>query len=471
MPTFGLGIGLVGESAYLPLQQQDFQEVCATFHANSGSIIDLRPFIVNGTFSPSASAVWAYQLHRATAQITGNPVQAMVASNVALIYSNVYGPREDVIGVMFDRGFATFDDPNDSAHYTSLPREGCAIFLGAIAGARTPATEQYRQAYYTTIHELGHLFNLMHRAGRSYMAQSGGGTSAPSEGFWQFVNEEKDWLARAGIDFNVWPGGAPFRDPAGAISAFDSALAARNFLSMSLSLSRHSFTYNEPAELTIQLKVLKGAPRGGLELPDEIDPGYARFNLWITDPDGERRRYKPINHYCPSQSTIVVKWGSPFVRDLSIHGQSGGFTFDKHGTHQIMAELKLGDAGTLVSNVVELEIRPPETFASVDQDMLNSRKVQSFLFYRDCDYLKDAMTLSKEVGALSHSPLKASLDYALARYMKTSAKTQPDRDELQGLSLMHANQAMDESRYLGVRQCMHLTGLLSASDSRIAPEQ
>tara|TARA_R110002072_G_scaffold207524_6_gene365085 strand:- start:1232 stop:1636 length:405 start_codon:yes stop_codon:yes gene_type:complete len=112
-----------------------------------------------------------------------------------------------------------------------------------------------------------------------------------------------------------------------------------------------------------------------------------------------------------------------------------------------------------------------DTFASVDQDMLSSAKVQSFIFYRDCDQFKDAMTLSKEVDALSHSPLKAALDYALTRYMNTCAKTQPGRDELQGLSLTHANQAMDESQYLGVRQCMHLTDLLLASDSRIAPEQ
>lgn len=464
MATFGLGIGLVGEDTYFPLKDFDFREICATFYAHSDSAINFSPYSVPNVFSPTASPTRAYQLHRATAQITGNPVNAHYAANVALIYSNIYGPRADVIGVMFDRGFATFDDPNDAQRYTSLPREGCAIFLGAIFGARTPETEQYRQAYYTTIHELGHIFNLIHRAGRSYMAQSGGGTSAPTEGFWQFVKEETKWLAHADTDPNVWPGGAPFRDPSGAISAADSTLVARDFLSMEISLSRNSFAYNEPAELTIQLKALPGTPSYGIELPDEIDPGYARFNLWITDPDGEQRRYKPINHYCPAQSVIVVKRRLPFIRDLSIYGQSGGFTFTKHGAHQIVAELILGDANTVLSNTIEMEIKPPETFASVDQDMLASAKVQTFLFYRDCDQVQDGFTLSEAVGAASHLPLKASLDYTLARYMRGCAQTQPGRRDLEDLSRLHANRAMDASRYLGLKQRMHLTDLLSELD-------
>ena len=458
MANLGLGIGLVGAGAYVPLQVHDFQEISATFYADSNSAINLVPYNTGGIFSPTVNSVSAYHLHRATEKITGNRVGSV--ENVALIYSNSYSPKSDVIGVMFDRGFPTWDDPNNLRSYTILPREGCAVFLDAINMARMPELEQYRQAYYTTIHELGHLFNLLHRSGYSYMAQSGGGTNAPSSSFWKFVNDEKNWLSRAGIDPNVWPGGEWFRDQSGSISSADSALPLKEYLSLYLSLSRSAFAYNEPVELTMELKSLQGAPRDGIELPDEIDPGYTRFDIWITEPDGERRRYKPINHYCPTGSTITIKRRTPFVRDLSVYGQSGGFTFSKHGRHAIEAVLRLDENEKIVSNVVEFEITPPERLSTTDRSMLSSAKVQSFLFYRNCDQLKDGFKLSEQIREVTHAPLKASLDYTVARYMNACVATHPDRAKLERLSLEHANRAMDGSQHLGHKQRIHLSSII-----------
>ena len=461
MATFGLGVGLVGADAYIPLDNDDFDEIIATFYMSSDAAIYFDPYFESDAHAPNAYPVRAYQLHRAAGAITGNDIHAGYAENIALIYSNSYGPRSDVIGVMFDRGFATFDDPSELPLYTALPREGCAVFLDAINAARTPATEQWRQAYYTTIHELGHLFNLLHRAGRSYMAQSGSGANAPTDGFWQFVNDEEKWLAGAEVDVNVWPGGSPFRDPTGAISSADTAIAAKDFLSLQISISRDIFAFNEPVELTISLRAMKGSPAGGIEVPDEIDPGYERFAVWITDPDGEKRRYRPINHYCPSRANIVVKYRHPFVRDLSIYGQSGGFTFQKHGVHKIEAVLALSENEAVHSNAIELDITPPASLDTVTQDMLDSVSVQSFLFYRDCDQINDGYTLSSEVADIAHKPLKASLDYTLARYLDACAAANPRLKRAKGLKTTHAQRAADNAEYLGARQKNHLSKILT----------
>ncbi len=461
LASFKLVVGRAGAGTTIPFDDVDLQQISNTFFADSNRAIDLELEYASEIASPNAAKVHAYQLHRAAARLTGNPVNVDRVDRVALIYSNAYAPRAGVIGVMFDRGFATADDPNDAPRYTSVPREGCAVFLDTIAGARDPDVERSRQAYYTTIHELGHIFNLVHRHGYSFMAQSGGGRKAPSDGYWKFVKSEKDWLEAAETDPWVWPGGGEFRDSSGRLSSGDQTGNNANPLSLAISISRSSFAFNEPVELAIEIGLAKETAPGTFEISDEVDPGYDRFNIWIIDPDGEKRRYRPINHYCPSRSVIELTKRRPFTRDISIFGQSGGFTFTKHGVHFIQAVLDLGDEGDLVSNNLEIEIVPPGKRASLDKDLLASSRVQSFLFYRDCDQMKDALNISSQIEFVGDPPLRASLEYTLARYLNACAPVEGVRDDLRKLSVKHAQRAADEPRFLGRQQMRHLSRILS----------
>jgi hypothetical protein len=88
---------------------------------------------------------------------------------IAVLYGGFYAHHEAAFGVMFDAGYlpeaAEFNINNPLVE--GRPREGCAVFLGAIAKARArlpgPELDDFdRQVLFTTIHELGHVFNLEH---------------------------------------------------------------------------------------------------------------------------------------------------------------------------------------------------------------------------------------------------------------------------------------------------------------------
>ena len=77
---------------------------------------------------------FAFDLHAATRTLTGHVGTGRVTT-VAVLYADRYGPHRDALGLMFDRGFVTDDDPGGPS-FKAVPREACAVFLGAIAAAR-----------------------------------------------------------------------------------------------------------------------------------------------------------------------------------------------------------------------------------------------------------------------------------------------------------------------------------------------
>lgn len=455
MPRLGLAVGCIGQGSTIPLTPDVLGGIINRFFVASKGAIDLDPRMFPEVSEPARPAVSAYYLHRETAKLTENATVDTGVRRIALLYSNFYAPEPSAFGVMFDRGFATSDDPNSSSQATGVAREACAVFLGAIDRLKSPANEKMRQVVYTTTHELGHVFNLIHRAPPdppNLMMRSPSGTRAPTDAFFDFVDLDREWLSRAGVDRNVWPGGLPFRDRAGAESGDLPLRRTSNPLQLSISSSRQEFPLNEPIELAIRLSLRPKSRAALVSVPDEIDPGYPSFRIWIEDPDGELRLYRPINRYCSAGRALAVTRAHPFSRDISLFGQSGGFTFSKLGVHHVTCELVL-PAATLRSNRVPLHVLPPRDDRTIDIALVHSRRVQRLFFYRQVDHVKDALNLADQANDVASKPLAGFLRYSIARCLGSADKTPA---QLVRLARENAERALDLRDFLGMRQVHHL---------------
>lgn len=287
-------------------------------------------------------------LHNKLAQLTNNPLHGIGldgVSRVGLILADRYTPEPAALGFMFDSGFRVNDGPEDE-DFLNIPREGCAVFLGRIDEIHPDDDTEYNdQVGYTAVHELGHVFNLWHiDAPKSFMVRR---TSVAPIGVYNFATEHRQFLRRGDEELErskyVRPGGTKFgrigdADAPGREDAFDAEPKSKLPLVLSVKPSQSEFFRFEPVELDIRLSWKQNTP---LVLPNEIDPGYERFAIWITGPDGERHRYAPPNRYCSSTKKVRVIKGEPFQRDVSIFGQSGGYTFTQAGEHRIEASLRV----------------------------------------------------------------------------------------------------------------------------------
>src|SRR6185503_9038109 len=135
------------------------------------------------------------RLHQGLKRLTRNRANEPRVLRIGLIFANRYAHGGGgTLGAMFDRGFATDDDAFGGENQFQLPREGSALFLGAIQAIRPSSDEFLTQTFFTAVHELGHLFNLLHSSGTNYMAQSRlDRTHEPD--YFKFSQAQVGWLS------------------------------------------------------------------------------------------------------------------------------------------------------------------------------------------------------------------------------------------------------------------------------------
>jgi hypothetical protein len=120
--------------------------------------------------------------------------------------------------------------------------------------------------------------------------------------------------------------------------------------------------------------------------------------VWITEPDGERRRYRPTEQYCPSHRRLALEPGGPFQRDLTLFGSAQGYTFRKAGVHRIEAVFTPRRGAAVRSNAVEMLIKPPKPDSGKYCDLertFTQQGVARLLYYRQ------AQPESREVAELA----------------------------------------------------------------------
>jgi hypothetical protein len=184
----------------------------------------------------------------------------------------------------------------------------------------------------------------------------------------------------------------------------------------------------------VELELQLHAPEvleGSYEVPDELDPGYRRFVVWIEEPSGERRRYRPTKHYCSNRATIALEEGKSIRRDLSIFGQSGGLTFRHAGVHRVWADFQLPGGDVISSNKLEFEILPDlfgDRRARRRQEELRElfRKAAQLFFYRSGKIRKAPReALEALIRRARGKHLGSAADYAMGRLLAHQARRVP----------------------------------------------
>jgi hypothetical protein len=334
---------------------------------------------------------------------------------IVILFADKFEGDDRLLGLMFDSGFSG----NES--YDSVPRQGCAIFVDAIRTHRPNPKEFERQLEYTTVHELGHLFNLWHIQGKNFMAKSRGGQKAYGDEYFQFHEEHKKYLRTVSSCEYFHPGGSDFgeRGTVGVDDRDNEDRVPEKNLKLTLSMDPEEFWAFEPVELDVSLRLSPSSDRKFITVPDRIDPGYEEFELWIEEPDGARRRYRPCNHYCEKPKNRNISRKQPFLRDISIFGQSGGYTFNRAGPHKIWAVFRLPQKRFIRSNILKVTVKPDDREGSQYHRLyqeLTHPGIPGLLFYRPGVFKKDLMKLLIEIsGHYRNSFTGPLVDYALGR--------------------------------------------------------
>lgn len=381
--------------------------------------------------NPGRLVVDSLDLHEGLRTLTKNPTTPGPVSRIGVVFARKYRPNDAVLGVMFDRGFATDDDQQTGFH--GVAREGCAVFVDAIAAYRQDdSTAIANEIRYTTLHELGHVFNLEHLAGRNCMATSS--DDGPYDGgHYQFAEKHAGFLRSCSRHKCLQPGGTDYGDRAEINQSFPPNAnnappyrVGQSALRLEISLTQSSFWYCEPVELEIAVR-LPGR-HGRRRIPDAVDPGYANFTIWIEEPTGERRIYRSPKFFCSAPRQRSIAPGEPFERDVSIFGEAGGYTFRREGVHRVWATLRVSENLVLASNVVECELRPPaprfRRFARL-QPLLT--KAGRLLYYRSALDLGRARELVTRVAEIApRTATAAASRYALGRAVAQLAERRDD---------------------------------------------
>lgn len=338
------------------------------------------------------------------------------------------------------------------------PRQGCAIFLTAIAqalpnGFDSPGASEF--IAFTAIHEIGHALNLWHLEGSSLMQPH---PNPGDLGSCAFDATQCRYLSLAGntetANF-VLPGAGcspyglrPSGFPEGDDQPFASPAVRGSGLTLRISLSNVSFWPFEPLELDVKLSVPKASNKA-VQVPDELDPGYATFQIWITGPDGVRFPYRAAARYCGQSGLREITPDQPFMRDIAITRQSHGYTFTAPGRYQVQAAFRVAPGRFVMSNIVECEVKPPALDSA--EWVLAVESLDTFEAQRLFQYKRRLPSHSTYAQILQFADQHASgataaaINYALGKAIASSQKAASVSHamQLRARGVIHLQKAVD----------------------------
>ena len=287
-------------------------------------------------------------------EFVDSPPTAQLVHDIALLFcrSWIVG---DLQGLMFDYNGK---DLLTSAHvrFDGVPRQACAVFLDAMS--------DWNEAdqLFVAVHELGHVFNLLHDTTKeSFMAEDT--VDAPRH----FSAKDCAALTAAAAKKEPeqgihMPGGRQFLGtPAFAARSGQLRRASeRQMTKLSVALGQETFLLGEPVVLEVSLTLGDdlALSAGGL------DPGFEGFQVWFTNPLGERRLHLHQRHYCQMRRRRRGRHPHGLLtNNPRIHLGQNGLNFVLPGKYTVWAEVELRDrhAGRVLvaSDPVAFTLRHP----------------------------------------------------------------------------------------------------------------
>lgn len=401
---------------------------------------------LNSSILPANAATNTIWLQNSLSKLTQNPLNNHFIQNIGLLFADRYAGHEGVYGYMFDAGFDPQGEPDVNPAFHVLPREGCVVFLDKIRENRDNS-DFANEVMYTAIHELGHVFNLWHVENTlNFMRTSQANNQAYPPDAYFFLDQHRHRLHNA-LDPYVRPGCRPFTvwGPGGpAANNPYKDVKIEKELDLKIHIQQEEFWFFEPIEMDIELST--SIKDKVFEVPDELDPGYERFIIYIARPDGTVTKYKPTKFFCSNTGMLKISSEQCYQRDISIFGQSGGYTFNSGGIYTIECFFKFEDRW-LKSNTIDVEVKLPmfnSTAYNKTKRLLADPQAAKLLYYRSGSYSKhiiEELTIQSKKKRAGHLP--ANLSYALARY---GSQNKEIEDKNKKKMLTFAKQAFDSGK-------------------------
>jgi hypothetical protein len=351
-------------------------------------------------------------------------------------------PRAETLGIMFDTG-----------RTDTSQRQGLAVFYKAIEnnyplmdGVNDPSSIAFftnarqRQKLFTTVHEIGHAFNLLHSWEKALSDPPGvADTGALSfmnypshysdinsnqfgdQAFWQnfdfrFLDSEVLHLRHAFRDEIIF-GGNPFQHGAAMVSQahdghhhgglsidFNDPVEDQSNLGFRIE-TKKTFLMGEP--VVIDLKLWNKDPQNPKEVHTELHPKKGLVRIAIQSPDGSVKEYHPLMEYILIHGRTTLDSSKPAAYESAYIGYGkDGFYFDRTGYYNIRAVYRSNDGTTLTSNTVSLRVSHP--FKKADEEIadLYFGQDQGQLFY----------LLGSDAASLKNG--NAAFDLAIDKFKK-----------------------------------------------------
>ena len=419
----------------------------------------------------------AFSLHTMLRRLTGNALDVRPVDTIALIIARSYRGNETAFGMMFDEGYVFSGDPADDVVEPEVlgpPREGCAIFIDAIADKRGPrgTADFKRELRFTALHELGHVFNLQHQDSLpNIMKRSAVYGLQPPKALC-LSSADRARLSQDPLAFENYPGGANFGYGASANAPSGWRFNEQKVnlgLQIKIQVSHSEAFAFEPIELDIEISLPPGKQRT-MRIPRTVDPGYDSFRIWIEEPSGARRMLRSPRRYCGTLGWLTITQNRPFQRDVSIGRQAGGPVFRRAGVHHVWAEMNLGHRGMLRSNRVPVRIRDLTEMSQADAAAYNILRNPFGVVLGYSRVLHGSQSLEdKVVGLVQAFPYQSWSSLLRYSIVRAAAANTQKRDGLAELPApIHALAALaSEDNALGEHRAAKVRQILRTSSKRI----
>ncbi len=344
-------------------------------------------------------------VHRYIPENSGFP-----AKDIALVFAySWHSNRSGLYGLMFD--WDGYEEAVDEQMYSgSVHRQACAVFLNAIRGK-----DREERIIHTAIHELGHVFNLIHDLNNdSFMAKDVDVLSAT----FKWLDQKKLRQAARGGWYYA-PGGENFgiHESSSARSYYYGGL--NPYLTLSAAIEKKDFLLGEPIALDLELV---NESKESLKVRPELDPGYTTLSIWHVNPLGERRLFRPRMRFCRRQDKRTsLSPKRPIRNNPRIsHGQIGT-ELTRPGEYIAWAEFDTGlddESPMVVSNKVKFRIIEPGDEESFDVSSgLMSTAISSFTLNKGGIHDNDVIShIEQFANKYRNQEAIGHLRYALARY-------------------------------------------------------
>ena len=202
-------------------------------------------------------------------------------------------------------------------------------------------------------------------------------------------------------------------------------------------------------------------------MPDQLDPGYKNFEIWIESPTGEQSRYRSPFHYCAYPKKLVVGPGQAWTRDIPVFQQAGGYTFRLPGTYKLWVNFFPVPGTKISSNIIEIFVKAGAQITRRNFSRWNeSRRLHMLasrllFFKRGPNSRRELQSLERLAENYPREHVGATAKYTLGLIYCDQAMRYPKQRKNFFIRATHLLLAVEDHKQLSIHRRLKARRLLS----------